>query len=693
MIYKDTELKTEINKNIIIIAIAFISALVIIFLAYRFLAPFGATVKYQFNPDKDRDKISKLKGAESVENINVKAQESLTIPQQIIRKNLVTFNLKLVSKKIEGVWVNFKFKGNPKEVKLGARGSEKEKYFYRPLYNANLEGLEMEKISEDLSFYQKEQTYRDFEEFIKKPPVDKVTAVYFFDPADLTMLQSKKPSPSKKNLIINKILRGSHTFYIHVDQKPLILKIEKQDANTYKGEDVLLIEIYKGDKKLLSKEIADDGVTEVGSLLMSPQIKEIKIDNIKTGIYKVILKDQSEGADIRINKIGINQPAFVFTPPIFIADNKPTTIWTNSKKVDFSTPHPSSIQTVKLDDKFDLKVEKEDKTFTFNLNRPLTTLSSSERKTSTPSAKKQEEVDNTREIHKLEIPKNDLVITGDGYFALSEDSFFYPEPIKTINLSTVSDINKVDYIIANYQPVKKDEEWKVAQAYFDPKDIKIDGDKLYFSLEAPELESYGGEIVIDNLEVTVKKPAWLAAKAEVSPKPLPTVKQKKANIFEKIINFFKNLLPKKKNVSHSSTSTTKCAGQTCLSPTTIPTSIPTLTPTPNPKDNFSITIFNGGAGKGAASRLAKILNEADFNNVEATNAASFNFRNASLSYSEKDKEEGKSVIEEIVALLKEDYDTINTEPKEKEKGTINIILGENPKEKEATPSPTVTETP
>ena len=275
-----------------------------------------------------------------------------------------------------------------------------------------------------------------------------------------------------------------------------------------------------------------------------------------------------------------------------------------------------------------------------------------------------------------------MSINGDGYFAFSKESFFNPEPIKTVDLSTVSDIEKIDYIIANYQPVKKEGDWKVAQAYFDPKNIKVDGDKLYFSLESPELSSYGGEIVIDNLEVTVKKPGWIKA---ISPTPKITEEKQAPNFFQKIINFFKNIFSKKKNLPP---------------PPIEPSSTSKPTPTPDPKTVFTITVFNSGAGKGAAGKFATILNQAGFTHAEATNAASFDLKNASISYNIKDTKIEKKLIEEIIGLLKKSYDIVKEDGQAKETG-VKVILGENPKEitptltktPEATATPTVKPTP
>ena len=679
----------EIHKHKLLIVSLTLGLLIIIFFAFRFFTPLGAVVKYQFNSILDRDKLSKIKGAEEASSFKPGENGVLQIPQQTIRQNIVTFNLKLITKPIEGVWVNLKFKGNPKEIKMGVRGSEKEKYQYLPLYNQILNSLTWGQTTEGkTTFWQREKKYQDLAGLVSRPPLgDKIkVASYFFDPSDIVMKESG--SSSQGNLKIEKTLRGTHTLLIKVDKKPLLLTVVKQDANAYKGEDNLSIQIYDNNQNKLAEQlISDDGVTDIARLMMTPQKSEIKIDDIKPGIYQVVLKDTSEGDDIRIKSIEINQSSLVFQNPVLVVDEKPTILWTNSKKIEMLTPHTIGIQTVKLDDKYNLAIEKDSNKYVFDLNNP-------ESKIATSSS------GNSLVLHKLEIPKNDLIITGDGYFAFSQESFFNPEPIKTVDLSTVLDINKIDYIIANYRPAKKvsssakasaDEgEWYTAQAYFDPKDMKIDGDNLYFSLESPELTSYGGEIVIDSLEVTVKKPGWFS-KPEPAKESVSATDQKQ-NILQKaqewlgakwnqltswVSNVWQQLF--KKKPAEEAKADDKGAitiTNPKLSPTPSPSTSSKPSPLPSPSPTQKITnfvrILNGGAGQGGAGEFAKVLAAAGFTNVTAETADKTDYKNAIIKY----KQEDEKVAAKLEELLKKDYQTIDMQKIATTSAGIVVIIGE-----------------
>ncbi|MBU1323423.1 LytR C-terminal domain-containing protein, partial [Patescibacteria group bacterium] len=634
-----------------------IGLLIIVFLAFRFFTPFGAVVKYQFNSILNRDKLSKLKGAEETSSFKPGENGVLQIPQQIIRQSVVTFNLKLITKPIEGVWVNLRFKGNSKEIKIGVRGSEKEKYQYLPLYNQILNPLEWSKTYEGkTTFWQREKKYQDLSGLVSQPPVseDAKVASYFFNPSDIVM---KENSPSSQsNLKIEKTLRGSHTLLVKVNKGPFLLTVIKQDINTYEGEDVLSVQIYNGQNKIAEQLIPDDGVTDAGRLAMAPQKSEIKINDIKPGIYKIVLQDMTKNADILIKSVEINQPSLVFQTPLFVDDGKPTTLWTNSKEITMITAHSSSIQTVKLDGKYDLKVEKDGKEFAFDLNNP-------DSKIATSSGA------NASTLHRLEIPKNDLIISGDGYFAFSQESFFNPEPIKAVDLSQVSDINKIDFIIANYQTVKKDGEWYTAQAYFDPFGITIDDDILYFSLESPELNSYGGEIVIDSLEVTVKKPGWFS-KPEPAKESVSADDQKQ-NILQKAQEWLGAKWNQLTNwVSNAWQKVFK------KTPDTITITNPSLSPSPSPSPMQKITnfirILNGGAGQGGAGEFAKVLAAAGFTNVTAETADNTDYKNAIIKY----RQEDEKVVAKLEELLKKDYQIIDKQKIATTSAGIVVIIGE-----------------
>ncbi|OGH05961.1 MAG: hypothetical protein A2W22_03470 [Candidatus Levybacteria bacterium RBG_16_35_11] len=687
---KETKKEMKFNKNLYaFIGIGVVALIILGFLGYQYIAPFGATVIYQFTVS-DKDKISTLKGAEQSETIDSNATNALTIPAQTIRSNIVTFNLKLLSKKIDGVWVNLKFKGNPDEVKIGVKGDIKDPYLYKPLYNKVIEDLKNSQRDNGLIFWQKSEKFKSFSDFARKPPLDKLASAYFFDPVEIYSYQPV--SSSLGTFSANKLLRASHELLIRVSKSPLQIEVEKQDQNLYKGPDILSTELYKENKLLLKKEIRDDGVIEATNLRLQSQAVKLELNDLNPGVYRLLLLDKSKGGDIRINSIKINQKNVIFKSPIFIVDDKPVSLLTTASQVIVYTSHPEGLQTLKINDSKDFEIAKRGEIYHIDL-------------TQTP----QNQATVASKLNKINIPKNDLVIKGDGVFTFDKNSFFNPDPLNSINLADITDASQVDYIIARYQKIKKEGDWNITQAYFDPKDINIDGDKLYFSLESPGLAQAGGEIIISSLEVTVDKPGWFN-KPVTSSEELDTIEDRGffGNIWTSATEFFGGIgdsitgflggIGSLVSGFFGNTWTTTSDFLVNLWPfgetrstgsgqVPTPTAKPTDTPTPTPslKEKVKITVQNGGGTPGIAAKYQDLLKDAGFKNVETGNA--LNIKNATISVNKDQEKDLDSVISEIESIMSKEYETIERKTTA-EKDELIVILGELP-----SPTPTATPTP
>ncbi|OGD92507.1 hypothetical protein A2697_02440 [Candidatus Curtissbacteria bacterium RIFCSPHIGHO2_01_FULL_41_44] len=624
-----------------------VGLLVFAFLAYRYLAPFGKVVYYRFS--------SKLPGAEEMTTFSPGKDNVLKIPAQIITTSKSKLQLELLSSGVGSVKASLKFKPTVNEIKLGIRGNEKEEFFYRPLYRDLLWQLDWKKIEEgEFTLWQKEKNYQTLYDFVNNPPQNKKVASYFIDLDKLSLLNPGEIKESK--VTIDTLLRGNHTFLVRVDKSPLILKIAKQDLNGYEGEDSLTVAVLKDERILAKKTIADDGITDASRLKAEPQEETITLESIEPGIYRVNFVFEDQRADGVITRVDVNQRKAVFKNSVFILGEKPITLWTNSKKLSILTYHSTGFQTVKLNNTHDLKIEEELKKYDFDLE---SLVGKGE----------------NNGLFRLESPKNDLVLTNDGYFAFSEDAFFYPEILKFVDLNEVDDLNSFDYVLTSYPLPKKEGNWLIAETNLDPKKIRIEGDKLYFSLEVPQISKYGGQLEIDYLEIAVKHKGLLEAKTSISPSPKPEVKDEslKRNVFRNIGHFFGNILNKVKLFF----------GKIPFIPKNKPTPSPTpkitltVTETPKPttvpsfKNDILVKILNGGAKEGEAGKFSDVLKDAGFSNVNATNADNYNFQNATLRFRGEDKKEAEKIAE----LLKKDYQTVNQEENATSSAEIVVILG------------------
>lgn len=643
------------NKLVIIVLIAIGVAAALLFLLYKYYAPFGKVVSYTFT--------SKLPGAKETTTFPTSPNNTLKIPSQLIQTSQVRFSVNLLSQKVSSINAKLRFKKNTKEILMGVRGNETDNFAYQPLYQSQLQALTLPETHEgDLTLWQKEKTFSNLGDFVKNVSPEKKIAAYFVNADKLSLL---KPSEIKDTkTVITSQLRGTHTLLIRVDKAPLIIQVTKQDFNSYEGEDKVKIVVSKEGKIVGEQTINDDGITTASNLKMQPQEGVVTVKDINPGLYQLDITAEGKGGDSFVSKIEVNQQKVVFKNYFFAIGNKTTLLWTDAKKVNITTWHPEGLQTVKLNNDIDLKITEVNKKYVFDLE----------------ALSKKNQVD----LFQLEFPKNDLVVNYDGYIVLNKDNYFNPDIIKSIPLSSLENLDETDYVISTYQKAKQDGDWLVAEANFDPKDIKVSGDKLYFSLEMPDLAKYGGGLEIDSLEIDVKSEGVLSKaandkKEEAKPTSPAT---KKPNVFSRFFTwvgerlsavkgFFSGIIAKFPGKKPTNAKPTPTPAKPSPSASPKPTA-PTATPSPTAnKYDLLVRVLNGGSEKGAAASAAAILKNNGFTNVNAGNADRFDYAGVTIRHR---KEDG-SIADRIEALLKKEYGTVTKTLSATTAAEAVVILG------------------
>ena len=320
-------------------------------LFYRYLAPFGKEVRFNFNKT--------IPGSEALSDLKQSAQ--------LIKTKNSRLTLDVNKKTIEEVSVSTKFKNGQKEILLGVRGDEKVDFSYKPLFFSPLHNIPWSKLEEKgILLYQKNNNYKNISDFIKNPPIDKKIGLYGLN-SDIFF---STPTIKQENLFKMPFsIRGNHELNILVNSKPLKIKIAKQDNNKYEGEDRLRIKLYKGKNLIEEKTIEDDSNTDKNGNIGNSQEIEFNIDNPQFGIYRLEINDISDGLDQIINGLEINQEKVVFVKNLFLIKKGKTNLVTDIEKITIETAHKESIQTIKLNNNFKLNIDKENKKFVFDLKK------------------------------------------------------------------------------------------------------------------------------------------------------------------------------------------------------------------------------------------------------------------------------------------------------------------------------------
>ena len=410
------------------IFIAVIAILAISLFAFKYFAPFGKVVSFNFS--------SKIPKSEQAVILSEGKGNSLAIPSQIVRTSISRFVLGYDSPtEIDGIKARIKFKKGPKEIKLGIKGSEKDNFYYRPFYHYLIQDLNWNfKQEQGFNLWQRDMKFNSLNELVNSPPEENKIVSYFIDPDQLVLLSPALTS--NKMTVFNSILRGNISMSIKVTSSPFEITITKQDINSYQGGDEVSATVLLKGAKLFEKTIHDDGIVDASQLKSLPQEERIKIDNIKPGVYNLDLKSIGGKLDSVITKIEVNQERAVFNKNIFILGDKPSKFWTNSNKIYVSTWHESSLQTLMLNGSKELKLTESQTTQPFDLG-----AESGETKPNT--------------LYQIESPLNDIIVETDGYFTFNPESFFNPDVIRTKDINTVSDLNDYDYVLTTVSKTQK----------------------------------------------------------------------------------------------------------------------------------------------------------------------------------------------------------------------------------------------
>ena len=625
------------------------------------------------NPLSSKDAQEKTDGSTSQNGI-------LSIPAQVLTAPTAKFTIDVKPQGLESITARLKFKSGPKEIKLGVRGNAKDKFIYRPFYQMLIQENNWDKIEEYGSIlFQRNKTYDSLKKLIENPPDSSKFASYYIN-RSLIMNEMVKTGSggTSKPIKFETGLRGTHTFIVRVDRAPFSFKLSKQDMNMYAGEDKYLISVSLDGRQIEEKSIPDDGFLGTEKLKKEPQSVEFNIYDIEPGIYEVLAKAEGTGGDARITSIETNQSKMVIVSQVFTLFDKPMTIYTGYSPVTLRAVHDGFEQTVQLDGNIPLNLENAKKDYVFDL------------KQLDPEKK-------PGELYRLETPKTDVLFKSAGYFSLSAEQYFNPDVIHVTDLNAIASLDDIDYIFTSTPKARSEGDWLVAEVTFDAKSIKIDDkQKLYFSLEIPEIEQYGGKLEIDAFDVDVNIPGILtqAFGREGPEKPeagevtslLSRVKSAPNKIggyfsdrYQQIKSFvvgsFNKIFRKGGGQSDSEAQVKSPVPENTPTPSPTPTKTPSPTPTPTPmpaeiNKTIKIEVLNAGAPDGYATKYADLIKNAGYENVEASDAEKEDMQDAEMTYPKKfENDAGR--IEKI--LLKE-YKTVRKNTDDG-KTDITITLG------------------
>ncbi len=371
-------------------------------------------------------------------------------------------------------------------VQLGLEtlGEGEWNYEFKPLENQLLDNLPWFKLEgEDGSLWQREKKFLNWDHFLSELNRLKNLAAYHYPLQRKFILEGYRPQV--EDYYLSRALRGGYSFYTYLKNETLDFTFIVQDINRQVGPDSFTVNVYNNEgQKIYSRKETDDGWVTNLDPASKPRTVEVKLAGLPEGVYRLELQAEDE---IITRKIRTKQQYLTFIDRLYLADSseysdgllnldlRPTTIYSTIPRLGFHTAHPEGLQTVGLNERQSLTLDKIHQDYFI-----------------TPA-------DMPTYIYS---PKNDLKIFGRGLMAFSKSMYFNPEIYDLRDLTLTPE---VAYLVSQYQTPKKIGEWKINRVKFDLNQAKVVNRKLRFVISSPELNQSGAVIPLKEIKVTLTK--------------------------------------------------------------------------------------------------------------------------------------------------------------------------------------------
>lgn len=405
--------------------------------------------------------------------------------------------------------VNVKFR-NPdqqQQISLGIIDNNNQ-YNFKPLQITNQELLNLNKddwnlIEKDnIMLWQKYEKFKKVDNnqlILQKLPVEfnsiddflsKINSVkektVFYNYQDQWGDGTEYPA-SAKGITVDRCLRGQYIMYTNINHEDLSFKFTVQNINANIGENDITIILADKNGEIYRQAYKED--KKIVHLSNQPTVpKEIIFEkkDLPTGVYKIIF---SASDNFITKEINAAQDKLVFTGNLFLVnspyyqekyglniDTSPTSLQLFGHSISFSTKDEKSLQDIKINDQT-LKITEIKQNFF---------------------------AENLQDKNKIFIPKNNVVLTSNGFLSFSDDGFFVPITNYN-NWEEGMDLSQDNYILANFVLPTEQDGWLYAKAEFNKNEFQHNQKSIQFVISAPTLASNNKKIDVANIKIDFLK--------------------------------------------------------------------------------------------------------------------------------------------------------------------------------------------
>ncbi len=285
-------------------------------------------------------------------------------------------------------------------------------------------------------------------------------------------------------------LRGAHDFYLVPAGGEIDMTLELQDANRKEGRTVAVFRVFRGEEEIQRKVLETNARrdTRMGTVFEH----RIHVRDAEAGVYRIRMQADD---DVFIRGIETSSKRWVIGPRLNFGDvvgyatsTFAGTAWTDSQHLVAETFHQEGLQTVTLgSDAVDVERTHEG----FRLDREQRDAS----------------------VRQLSAPNGDIRIVGDGWFALTPDAFFVPQPLRVTDGTRLAYEGIVGVVTPYVRPEDLGDGWYRAQFSFP---LEGTEDSVRLVLSAPGILSRAGAVDLRKITARYVRPKltfleWRAA--------------------------------------------------------------------------------------------------------------------------------------------------------------------------------------
>lgn len=428
-------------------------------LLYLAIAP-GGRISYTYDFHDENYFIRKLTPAERVEPPNAGTQKIIGDP--------VYFSLR-TPRRFDQARMVLTYK-NEDDLPLLEAGVLVDKTVWRydlePLENRIMDRLALVwDVSDEngVMFLQREQKFNGLTEFLAglnsaSSSVSKgEIAVYNYD-LDYNYIIPDYASSSEEQVFAYP-LRGSYQFYTYIKDEPLNLIFAVKDLNRNLDPDPMSARLYYRNRLLMSRDLADDNNLSDNGQVSQARILELKEAHLPEGVYKIEVKTTD---DIITESITTAQERLSFINKLWLASSSQENIIisSDSRIVHAKTVNPASLGEIKV----------------------------GEQALALAETYKQYSLRTATSVSVINIPRGDVIISGDGVFSFADSQPLNPGLAK-VNANIDINGRGVNYILARYESPRGEGDWHKAEAKFNLADAYREDGQYGFIISIPSLKA------------------------------------------------------------------------------------------------------------------------------------------------------------------------------------------------------------